>query len=193
MFGGAGSGGSGTPAALPEPELEALIEQASRYLDLVCGVPARYFNPSAYPFATSQTFYGDGTNYLRLPPYVAGTLNTTLTLPDGYTAPTFTERDGFLVVNSSGVLPPFRYFNHAWWQGWYSGVAVIVSAIWGFQDADAAIKMATIELVINLVRETDPANVKLINIEGHTLREKMPPRVEAIAKKYRFKTGVAFA
>lgn len=189
MFGGQGSGGSATPAVLPPAELEALIEQASRMFDLECGLPERYFNPVEIPVATARTFYGDGTNYLRLPPYVAGSLDTSITLPEGHTSPTFTEVNGFLAINSGGVLPPFSRFNN--WYGWQAGVAVTVSAIWGYRETPADVKMAVIELVINLWRETDPATVKLINLEGQPLREKIPPRVLEIARRYRMK-GAAF-
>lgn len=192
MFGGPGPSGTGTTTALSEAELDALIEQGSRYLDLLCGVPAGYFNPPAFPHATEQTFYGDGTNYLRLPPYIPGTLNTAITVPEGYTVPTFTEMDGYLVLNSNGTLPPFTRFDR-WWCGWWSGVGITISAQWGFRDVDGAIKLAVIELVINLKRETDPAELKLTNLEGQPLREKIPPRVWEIARRYRFKTGGAFA
>lgn len=192
MFGGSGPGGSATATALTPAELEALIEQASRMFDLECCVPEGYFNPSPIPIATEQTVYGDGTNYLRLPPYVPGSLNTTITLPEGYTAPTFTELNGYLVLNSGGVLPPFSQFHNVFWRGWNSGVAVTVSAIWGYRETPPDVKLAVIELVINLARETDPANVRLVNLEGQPLREKIPPRVIEIAKKYRMKTGVAF-
>jgi hypothetical protein len=192
MSGGSGAGGSATTTALPPAELEALIEQASRIIDLECGVPEGYFNPAPIPIATSKTFYGNGTNYLQLPPYIEGSLNTTLTLPDGYTAPTFTEKDGFLVLNSSGVLPPFSGFSNVCWPGWYSGVGITVSAIWGFRETPADIKLAVIELVINLCRETDPASLKLTNLEGQALRETLPPRVKEIVRKYRPRIGVAF-
>lgn len=192
MFGGSGSGGSATKGALTVPELDALIEQASRMFDLECGVPEGYFNPAQIPIATERTFYGDGSNYLRLPPYVAGTLNTLITLPNSYTAPTFVERDGYLVLSSGGVLPPFRRFHNCLWPGWYSGVSVTVSAIWGFRETPADVKLAVIELVINLERETDPAGLRLKDLEGQPLREKLPPRVLEIAKKYRMKTGPVF-
>lgn len=192
MFGGSGSGGSATVNALPPAELEALIEQASRMFDLECGVPEGYFNPSPIPIATEQTFYGDNTHYLRLPPYIPGSLNTAITLPEGYTAPTFTELNGYLVLNSGGVLPPYSRFHSYLWSGWSPGVSVTVSAIWGYRETPADIKMAVIELVINLQRETDPANVKLTNLEGQPLRESLPPRVREVIRKYRFKTGVAF-
>lgn len=191
MFGG--PTGSATTTALTDAELDAIIEQASRHFDLVCGLTPGYFNPPAFPFATTQTVYGDGTNYLRLPPYVPGSLNSTPTVPDGYTAPTFTEVNGYLVLNSNGMLPPFPSFRTSWWGvGWWSGVAVTVSAIWGFEVTPPDVKEAVIELIINLVRETDPATVKLVNIEGQPLREKLPPRVADIARRYRATSLPAF-
>lgn len=187
--GGSGSGGSATTTALLDAELDALIVQASRYLDLVCGVEPEYFE-AAGPTATNKTIYGDGSSYLRLPPYVAGTLYTTLSLPNGYTAPTFIERDGYLVLASSGVAVsaiapwPSTY-------GWYVGVPFTISARWGWVATPDDVKMAVIELVINLWRETDPATVKLINLEGQPLREKMPPRVWEVCRRYRAR-GVSF-
>jgi len=190
--GGAGSGGTATVNVLTPAELDSLIEQASRMFDLECGVSEGYFNPAPIPIPTSRTFYGDGTNYLRLPPYVAGSLDTSITLPEGYTTPTFTELNGQLVINSNGMLPPFSQFHNCLWRGWYTGVAVTVSAIWGWRETPADVKLAVIELVINLWRETDPASIKLVNLEGQPLREKLPPRVLEIAKKYRMKGKIAF-
>lgn len=183
---------SATVTALTPTELESLIEQASRMFDLECNVPEGYFNPVAIPVATTKTIYGNGTNYLKLPPYVPGSLDTSITLPDGYTTPTYTELNGYLVINTGGVLPPFSQFHNCLWHGWQSGVAVTVSAIWGYRETPADVKLAVIELVINLWRETDPAQVKLISLEGQPLRERIPPRVLEIVKKYRLKTGVAF-
>lgn len=187
--GGSGSGGSATTTALPEAELEALIVQASRYFDLVCGVDPEYFE-AAGASATNKTVYGDGSNYLKVPPYVAGT-NTTLSLPEGYTVPTFIERDGYLILSSDGALTVRIAPFPSVYGGWYTGVPITISARWGWAATPEDVKMAVIELVINLWRETDPATVKLINLEGQPLREKMPPRVWEIARRYRAK-GVAF-
>ena len=193
-FGGSGSGGSATTTALPDNELEALIEQASRFLDLAVGVEPGYFNPPAYPDATPQTFYGQGISYLRLPPYVAGSLSTTLTAPTGYTLPTFIERDGYLIITDTNGLTPHGQWRYPYYTtGWWEGVPITVSAIWGFEQVPPDVKLATIELVINLVRETDPATLKLTDLAGMPLREKLPPRVAEIARRYRPKVGAAFA
>ncbi len=195
MFGGSGAGGSATTSKFPDDELDALIEQASRFFDLECGVEPGYFD-AAEDTATSKTVYGNGTNYLSLPPYVPGSLNTAITLPEGYTVPTFTEQnDGqvfYLILNRDGVLPLFSQFHNCLWSGWSSGVAVTISARWGFEATPAPVKMAVIEMVINLKRETDPAELKLTNLEGQPLREKIPPRVLEVAKKYRMNSAAVF-
>lgn len=245
--GGSGSGGSATVTALPDEELRALIIQASRYIDLVCGVDPEYFESAYYPVwesthpyevgdivtpttrnshkyrvttagssgateptfptssaatvasggvtftengadvvASTRTIYGDGTNYLEVGPYVAGTLNASPTYPDGYTVPSFIERGGYLIFSSNGIAPPFSYST-----GWYMGVPLTVSAIWGFDGTPEDVKMAVIELVLNLKSETDPNSIKMLSLEGQPLREKMPPRVWEACRRYRAK-GVAF-
>lgn len=182
--GGSGSGGSATTTALTNPELEALIEQASRMVDSVCGVAPGYFNPSPIPVATTKTIYGSGTNYLQLEPYIPGSL--TVTYPDGYTLPTYYERDGYLIVISGGAGLLLRCSS-----GWQEGLPIIASAIWGWRETPADVKMATIELVLNLKSETDPNSIKMLSLEGQPLRESLPPRVKEICRRRRAK-GVAF-
>jgi hypothetical protein len=190
--GGAGAGGSATTASLTPAELDALIEQASRMFDLECGVPEGYFNPVEIPVATAKMFYGDGGNYLQLPPYLPGTLS--ISVPADYTTPTYTEQNGHLVLTTeSGLLPPSNRFYNLSGSGWWSGVAVTVSAVWGWRETPQDVKAAVIEWVLNLWRETDPAAVKLVGLEGQPLRESIPPRVKAIARKWRGKVaGPAF-
>lgn len=186
---GTGITTSSSPSATDDL-LDDLIESASRFFDLEAGVNPGHFE-AAGPTATARTFYGDGTNYLKLDPFVEGSLNTTITLPDGYTVPTFTERNGYLVINTNGTLPPFTSFYNSWWPGWSSGVAVTVLARWGYVATPADVRYAVIELVINLLRETDPAALKLVSIDNLPIREKCPPRVLEIAKRYRSQ-GVVF-
>lgn len=141
--------------------------------------------------ATARTFYGNGMNFLKLDPYVEGSLNTTLTYPDGYTAVDFIQRNGYLIQTSTdGIASPFLRYS----SGWYGGAPITVTAIWGFDGTPEDVKAAVIELVINLWREIDPVSAKLINLDGMILREKLPPRVSEIARRYRFKCmEVAFA
>src|ERR1041385_6647191 len=57
MAGRSGAGGTATTNALPEDELTALIEQASRFFDLECGVEPGYFEPALYPVWESNHLY----------------------------------------------------------------------------------------------------------------------------------------
>jgi len=188
--GGAGAGGSATTNSLTPAELEALIEQASRMFDLECGVPERYFNPVEIPIATTKTIYGDGGNYLQVPPYLPGTLS--ISVPSDFTMPTYVEQNGYLVLTTEGgLVPPFHVSSFARyaWPGWWSGVAITVSAVWGWRETPQDVKAAVIEWVLNLWRESDPATVKLVNLEGQPLRESIPPRVNLVARKWRGKVG----
>lgn len=146
--------------------------------------------------ATARTFYGDGSNYLKLDPYVPGTLNATLTVPTGYTAPDFIEKDGYLVqattdgfALSSNAVGSFnnRVFSSRWW----AGAPIIVTAKWGYAATPPDVQLAIIEWIINVWRETDPASQKLVNLDGMALRESIPPRVRRVAERYRIKTAEA--
>lgn len=173
---------------ISDNDLDKLLERASRFFDLLCGVEPGYFE-AAETTASERTFYGDGTNFLKLDRYVPGSLNTSITFPEGYTTPDFTERDGYLVLtDSAGVLP--SRFTERCGGGWYARVPITISAKWGFEATPEDVKHAVIELAVNLWRETDPANVKLVNLEGQPLREKYPPRVKEIANRYRAQMGV---
>jgi hypothetical protein len=170
--------------------LDDCIERASRYFDHLCGVVDGFFEPAGET-ATSKVIYGDGSVYLNLPPYVAGSLNTTLTVPSGYILPSFIERDGFLVITGlTGTLLTRAALGHASDSVWWDGVPITVSARWGYAATPADVKMAVIEMVINLLRTVDPAVTNLTDLEGQPLREKVPPRVAEVAKYYRAQGAV---
>jgi len=171
------------PTAWTDDVLNKVIERASRIFDLECGVAPEYFE-AAGTNATEITVDGDGTNYLRLPPYIPGSLNTTLTYPSGYSALGFTERVGYLVRTENGILLAHQF------GGWYENVPITVSARWGFEATPADVKHAIIEFVINLCKEVDPASIKLMNLDNQPLREKMPPRVQLVANKYKMRGAV---
>ena len=191
-FRGAGSNpivAQATTAALPDAQLDDLIEKASRYFDLLCGKTPGYFE-MADTEPSERTFYGDGTHFLKIDRYVSGSLNATITVPSGYTAPDFIERDGYLrITDSGGVL--LAGLSPTFSEGWWPNVPITISARWGFDSTPEDVKLAIIELSANLWRETDPANVKLVNLEGQPLREKYPPRVWEVARRYRVK-GATF-
>ena len=180
-----------TTSALPDAEVEKLIARADRFFDLECGVVPGYFE-AAGTTASDRVYYGTGTRYLRVSPYVPGSLNPTITVPIGYLVPNFVElgdppEQHLVTTLSNGVFtnlsPRIPYC------GWQQGVPFTISAKWGFEATPEDVKLASIELSVNLWRELDPANVKLVSLEGQPLREKIPPRVNEIARRYRTKTA----
>jgi hypothetical protein len=179
------------PVAWTNDVLEKVIARASRIFDQECNVEPGYFEVAGVS-PTNKTVYGDGGNFLRLLPYVAGSLNATLTYPDGYTALEFIEqgeegRQFLRRADANGLLIESGW---RWYSGWYANTPIIVSARWGFTATPDDVKHAVIELVINLVKEIDPASVKMMNLDGLVLRESMPPRVARIAKKYKYRETV---
>jgi len=136
--------------------------------------------------ATERDFYPDGTKYLKIDPFVPGTMDATIEVPTGYTAPYYVERNGWLVLTGSDhVLPEPGYRYNGSLEGWSTGLPVTVTAKWGYAETPADVKMAIIEWAINVWRETDPAGLKLVGLEGQVLRETMPPRVAEVARYYR--------
>ena len=65
-----------------------------------------------------------------------------------------------------------------------------MTARWGYEQTPEDVKMAVIEMVINLLRETDPASLNLLDLERQPLREKAPPRVWEVAKRYQMQNAV---
>lgn len=185
-----------TSTSLSDDELDMLIEQASRYFDLECGVEPEHFEPVAAGYESTElerTFYGDGTHYLKLDPFVEGTISA-VDLPVDYTVPDYVVRNGYLVRTGSDHILPTVHRWGAWWpySVWQEGLAVTVTAVWGYSDTPADVKMAVIELVINLWRETDPATLNLLDLERQPLRERLPPRVLEVVKRYRMNSSPAF-
>lgn len=172
------------PTAWTDAVLDKLIERASRIFDIECGVDASFFEAaSATP--SDRVLYGDGTNYLKLPPYVAGSLNATLSYPDGYDNLEFVERGGYLVRTESGIL------NGQPFGGWYESTPITVTAKWGFAAVPAWVKHAIVKFVIHICRTVDPTQLKILVLEGQPLfQDRMPKDVLDLAKKYRYKEAV---
>lgn len=178
-----------TATAQPTPwtddVLTKLIERASRLFDIECGVAEGFFE-AATGSATERAIYGDGTNFLRLPPYVAGTLSTALGYPPSYSELEFVEHGGYLVRTVDGVL------NAGPYNGWYESVPIRVTAKWGFAATPAEVKHAVIKLVIHICRTVDPTQLKLLVLDGQPLfQDRMPKDVIDLARRLRYRYAEA--
>lgn len=141
--------------------------------------------------ATDQIVYGDGTQFLRLPPYIPGSIVVDgVVMPSGYTVPDYAEKDGFLLVKGTtdGVLLSPGYYPDGWGDyfisgGWGSGVPITVTAKWGYDGVPADIKQVVIELAIKLWRLLDPAVAQTSDIPVAPVEPS--PLSQAIIDRYR--------
>lgn len=135
--------------------------------------------------ATPRVFYGDGLNFLKLPPFVAGSL-TVITMPSGYTVPAYAIQGSYLWVKdaTSGVL------TEGVTSGWLTGVPVTVTARWGFESTPADVVQAVIQIAIHLWRGSDAAFAKTTDLTVPA--EAIPATAQAIINAYRTKSRAAF-
>jgi hypothetical protein len=165
-------------------QYEALIAAASRLIDRECCVANDFFAAAAST-ASDRTFYGDGTAYLKLPPY-----NSTIDADDveysdsSATVPDFTVRGDegqYLVVDDDGY--------------WPRNQAIVISAKWGFAAIPDEINQACIELVIAMRETSDPARERAISnaADEQFSSAKIPMRVKEVCKRWKAKRAAVFA
>lgn len=136
--------------------LEAIRTRASAVVDRYAG--RRFESASVTPSA--RTFYGSGTHLLPID-WHEDALVTVATLPTGYTAPTFIERRNqdtescyLSTTDAVGSLYTGMNTNFGTYATWPAGVAVSVTAAWGYAAVPEDIQQATLELCQAMWRET---------------------------------------
>lgn len=167
---------------------DALVTRASRLFDNLTGVTDDFYQAAASPAAyTNRVFFGNGTGYLMLDPYTAlNPVNPVVIDPAyAYDIPAYQERDGMLVFYGSFI----QRFT-----GWNDGVAVTVSANWGFPTVPPPVAQACAALAIHLWRSSDPAFATISNAEG-AVQAELPEIARNIIETYKAKymPGFAFA
>lgn len=142
-----------------EFKLRADIVEVSRLFDMENGVPPGYFAKAHY--TTTKVFGTNGTQFLRIPPFVHDTLvvrnnHDVILDPNSYAV-----RDGHLVFlpclkhrtcgcsNGCGVRKAVR--PKEWPDGCYK-----VTARWGSECADAAVQKAVRDYLVESLRMQDP-------------------------------------
>lgn len=163
--------------------LADLIDRASALFDTLCNAPPGYFKPDTISETPSpKTFYGSGSMYLNLPPYVGSIVKADVGMPTGYTVPDFRVVDNSLrITDSLGVVHPMDWSNI-----WPNGVPVVVTARWGREKTPDDVKEAVAELAIAMWRGRDHAFLKAIQMDNQQIiNEAIPKRVKVVAAHYR--------
>lgn len=152
---------SGAPV---DARLQSVLNRASAIIDREIGFS---FGTAA---ATTRTVYGDGTDYLRPPAFVSGSVTAVTTL-SGYTVPGYVEREGFLVVTYADTLGPYRGVTALVGRGapvggWLFGVPYAVAATFGYSSTPPDIVEACLEIAVDLWRFKDAGSIKSVGVEG---------------------------
>jgi hypothetical protein len=171
-----------------------LVTAASRLFDTLCEVDEDFFAEEG-GLTEDRDFIGDGTAYLKLPPYVdldTVTINEgTIETPDftDDNVPDYVAQNGMLVVLSKTMQQSAEaafYPNR--FTGWPDGKQIRIGAVWGFEFTPADVTFACVHLALHLWRTGDPAFATISNAEGAASRAATVPQIaQQIIDKYREK------
>lgn len=161
-----GTSPSVTVAVASDARIQKVLNRATQIIDTVLGLS---FTLSDAP--GNSIVYGDGTDYLVPPAFVAGSV-TAVTAPSGYTVPAYSAIDGVLIVTRDGLMGPL-YGSEALagrlYQllgGWLPGVPYTVAATFGYSAIPADIVEACLEIAVDLWRFKDAGSIKVVGVEG---------------------------
>lgn len=166
------------PGPKDEDLFRLLIPRASRIIDRLCGVAGGYFTLAGLA-ATVRSVAGSGTRFLRLPPYVAGSI-TTVVLDPVATLPSYVEKDGYLVAGRNEV--------------WDEDYEVNITARWGFEAIPEDIREATIELSLAIWRQRDSGFARVsTEVNGASVvNPPIPDRTKKICEAWRANISTVF-
>lgn len=178
------------PDSLSVDAWDLLAESASRLFDRLTEVPDNFFAPYdtvANPGATAQTFYGDGTAYLKLNPFLA-TPTPTVAIPGGeYTvdATDITVKEHSLVFLAKTVRrPEYPYYDR--YTGWHDAVPVTVTAKWGWTEVPKDVMYAVIQITLLMWRQREPATAITQGLEG-VITFSLPKTAQMVVDSYKAK------
>ena len=163
---------------------ELLITAASRMFDNLTEVTEDFY--AAATGESDKVFYGDGTAYLRLPPYVSLGTDPIVILDDDdneMEIPDYLDQNGTLVIRGQGI----RYRRPATetFEGWPLNKEITVSANWGFATIPADVTMATIQIALQMFRGSDPAKAVVLSETPEALRDALPLTAKVVIDKYK--------
>lgn len=151
---------------------QQIAESVSRTFDRECEVPDGFFD-KASASSSVRSFLGAGTEYVKISPYLPGSLSaitidgTAVTVPS--TTKEFQESDDYLI---------FAYAIA-------KNAAVSVSARWGFAAVPADIVQACIEQALFQWRRKDLAFAELAGVSSAAVAAQFSPTFAAAANRYR--------
>ena len=160
---------------------ELLALAVSRMFDRECEVPDSYFMPAAAA-ASERVFRGKGTEYVRLDPYVADSIDALSVADEVFLVggDDYYENEGYLVfgVPTPTSSQPSSIIIE-------NGAVVTVSARWGFAAIPGEIRQACLEQGLFMWRKRDLAFTELSGISSVAIVAKFSPTFLATVERYR--------
>lgn len=160
------------PGQASDEALGVVLDRATQVIDTELGFA---FDTAA---AGTRVVYGDGTDYLVPPRFVAGSV-TTVTAPGGWSVPTYAEHAGTLIiVDSDGrqrdayrrrlALPPASDLVTESWPsyGWVKGLPYTVAATFGWASVPTDIVECALEIAVRIWRARDAGFSDVVGVGG---------------------------
>jgi hypothetical protein len=146
--------------------LEDVLDRATAIIDTVVGYS---FAPAA---SGERVVYGNGTDYLIPPQFVAGTVESVATIT-GYTVPDYIEQAGALVVTRESLTGAAYHSQslsgapYGLTGGWLAGVPYTVTADFGVAaTVPLDIQECCLQLAVRIWRAKDAGFSDVVGVEG---------------------------
>lgn len=169
-----------------------LAESASRLFDRACDVEDGFFGKAGVS-AAEKTVQSNGTAYLRLPPFVEGSITGIIEVSPSSVETLLSEsadydlRESYLIRKTSIGSFIFRSFYDR-------SVKYKITARFGFPDIPADVRQAVIEQALMLWRRKDLAFTELSGVSTAVAQAAYSPTFQVVSEKYRaLYSGIVFA
>jgi hypothetical protein len=150
----------------------------------MCGVEPCYF-ALATDAHTTRTVMGSGTSWLRMPPYVCGSLLQAEYVAGWSFVPEYAE-----IKDRNGI----QWLKIAC--GYFEENVIELTALWGWEAIPDDIVEATIETAMAIWRQSDAAFLRVaadLNGQGGVSGQAMPERAKLICAQWKRKLEPVFA
>ena len=198
-----------------EELLVRMMPRAARIFDVAAGVSDGFFaKGSTSQTASLRYFWGDGTDYLKVDPYLASPAPV-VTMPTGFAVLNWVEvnpnknprqntpgefflsrRYGDNYSTLAALAERRDYFfaefsNQVDYIGWPAGIRVGVTAKWGWDSTPAEVQEAVLETIASMWRSKDQGFARAVAVDGiAVINSPLPPRAQLVADSYNRSRGM---
>jgi hypothetical protein len=179
---------------LPSAEAwELLANAACLQFDTLTEVPAGFYEQAGTESA-QKVFNGSGIAYMALPPFVAGSLDIESATINGRPFEIEIYLQGeegrqYLIdrkaMEQSGAFSADLNKNR--FVGFPFGGQIALSALWGFSEVPADLRLACIQIALYIWRQSDPSFATISNADNQLILRELPPSAILTVEKYRQK------